>query len=73
MQDPASLSTMVELHLMTTALLGRTASHLRDDHDIEPDRDDSLSRRARTHANKGRHARAHGAADPGATDTGRRM
>ena len=64
---------MVELHLMTTALLGRTAMHLRIDHDIEPEPDDSLSRRARKRADKGRHARAHGAMPPGVSDTGRRM
>jgi hypothetical protein len=64
---------MVELHLMTTALLGRTATHLRVDHDIDPEPDASLSRRARTRANKGRHARAHGASASGVPDTGRRL
>ena len=64
---------MVELHLMTTALLGRTATHLRVDHDIDPDVDDAMSRRARTRANKGRHARAHGATANGVGDTGRRL
>jgi len=64
---------VVELHLMTTALLGRTATHLRIDHDIDPEPDDSPSRRARTRANKGRHARAHGATSSGVTDTGRRL
>jgi hypothetical protein len=64
---------MVELHLMTTALLRRTATHLRVDHDIDPDVDDSLSRRARTRANKGRHARAHGSTASGVSDTGRRL
>jgi hypothetical protein len=58
---------------MTTALLGRTATHLRVDHDIDPEPDDSLSRRSRKRADKGRHARAHGATASGVTDTGRRM
>ena len=63
---------MVEFHLMTTALLGRTATHLRDDHDIAPDDDDdALSRRARKRANMGRHARAHGATASGVSDAGR--
>ena len=38
---------------MTTALLGRTATHLRVDHDIDPEPDDSLSRRARKRAEQG--------------------
>lgn len=64
---------MVELHLMTTALLGRTATHLRVDHDIDSEPVDALGRRARARANKGRHARAHGASAAGMTDSGRRL
>lgn len=64
---------MVEFHLVTTALLGRTATHLRVDHDIVTDDDEALSRRARKRANKGRHARAHGATASGVGDAGRRL
>jgi len=64
---------MVELHLMTTALLGRTERHLRVDHHMGSEADDARGRRARARANKGRHARAHGATATGMTDTGTRL